>query len=201
MLGMLNRFITDLNKNRKEILLGLSFYMMGVFSVFVAGVVLDEHFGAIPRSPDLLLDSFDQIKAFIIIGEVAVVLNMGLLFYSMFQDHLKWAGEFIAKAGILYMLRGLAIILTPLAQIQTDQSHTFPLFNELYHGMFFSGHTGLAFLIYFTDKSGTWTKKAKLALAIIVALSLILSHSHYSIDIFGGILVAYALDRTKILSK
>ncbi len=70
------------------------------------------------------------------------------------------------------------------------------LLNIYQHGMFPSGHTYLTAVIFFLiDRTRTpRLKTATGVLCIAEMILLLLSHAHYSIDLVGGLMVAYLVN-------
>lgn len=145
------------------------------------------------RPDDRLLDLFAENTDFIIIGEVFSAMQVFIVVLLVWSRNFRDAPRLLFLTGVMFMMRGFIITLTPLAQIQPpslnyDESHI--IAQNFYHGMFFSGHTASAFIqaMYF---KGHRLRPVLLSLASIQAFTLILSHSHYTIDIVGGLFVAY----------
>ena len=96
--------------------------------------------------------------------------------------------------GFFYLIRSFFIYLTPLA-------NPFPLGKwgvDLFPvgGMFPSGHVGVLFLMFLLIKEKSNTKYWALTLLLLAILEgtfMIFTRGHYSIDVFGAILVAYAI--------
>ena len=116
-----------------------------------------------------------------------------LVVFILWTRRFTGAPKLIFLVMTMFWLRGYAILLTPLAQIQPPElnypdSHF--IAQTFYQGMFFSGHTASAFIQAFYFK-GHRLRPLIILLAVGQALTLIASHSHYSIDVFGGLFVAY----------
>ena len=143
--------------------------------------------------PEAVLDIIPEMELFIGISEITGISQMLIVTFIMWQNHFKEAPKLLALLAIMYMLRGFAIVLTPLAQIQPPAenfSEAHFIAQTFYHGMFFSGHAAAAFVQMFFTKTHRLLPIVAL-LAFIQAFSLLASHSHYSIDIFGAFFVAY----------
>lgn len=172
---------------------------VGLYALVMVGILLvNIHFLKTyypnPAQPDdLVLDIIPETRGFIVAGEVfSAMLFMTIAF-------LLWQNRFVALPKLLfllvtmYIIRAFAIVLTPLAQIQppsANYSETHILAQTFYHGMFFSGHTASAFIQAFYFKNHR-LRPVLFILAGAMAFSLLASHSHYSIDVFGGVFVAY----------
>ena len=58
--------------------------------------------------------------------------------------------------------------------------------------LFFSGHTGLPFLAFLLVRKG-WVKKFFLGASFVMGTSVLLTHTHYSIDVFAAFFITYAI--------
>lgn len=146
-----------------------------------------------PRPDDLILDLFKGSDSFITFAAIAGSLGTFLIVYIMWREGFKRVPKLLFLLVIMYFIRAFTIPLTPLAQIR-DPAATYAESNiiaqNFYHGMFFSGHTASAFIQVFFIK-GHPMRPVAAAIAVIQVIALLGSHSHYSIDIFGGFFVAY----------
>jgi ABC-type glycerol-3-phosphate transport system permease component len=193
------RLLNDLRNVSYPLLLSLIPYAFGFVIIFFAGQVLKDYYPNPVIPQDLILDNINEYQIFVIVGELASVTSVLLLAYTAYKQHLKNLPEYFSRSSVNLILRSLTIILTPLASIQEPATNgSLPIFSGMYYGMFYSGHTAGAFLIFFLDNYSSKTRNLKFITACITATSLILSHSHYSIDIIGGILAAYAISKMPI---
>lgn len=145
------------------------------------------------RPPDLLHDLFPRNDALIDVGDWCGVIGTICMVYIMWQKHFKPVPKLLFLLAAMYTLRGFTITLTPLAQIQIPAKNYADnnlIVHSFYYGMFFSGHTASAFIQVFMIK-GHPLRPLVTLIACIQVFTLIASHSHYTIDIFGGFFVAY----------
>ncbi len=192
-LKFLKQLIDGFRKYSFELFIGFAIFLSGLTSAYIAGQFLDTNYPNPARPDDLILDSIDEIKVLVLVAEITSTTVSLFIVHKALATRLKELPEYFTKIGILYILRSISIVVTPLAQIQDAATNgSNPLLASLfYKGMFFSGHTGLAFLIYFLEKKNKKLKIAKLFVATVTAVSVVLSHSHYTIDVIGGFLAAY----------
>lgn len=147
------------------------------------------------RPDDLILDIFPENKDFIAVGDLLSAIQVGavVFIFLIWQNGIKGLPRLLFLLGLMYLIRAFSFNLTPLAQIQPP-SENFPeqhiIAQTFYHGMYFSGHTASAFIqaMFFKGYRYQWII---FLLATGQAISLLLSHSHYSIDVHGGLFVAY----------
>jgi len=84
--------------------------------------------------------------------------------------------------------------LEPPAQIIVLADPVVELFGtgeSLTKDLFFSGHTASLFIFYLAADNKTY-KTAFLSATILVALSVVLQHVHYTIDVLAAVLFTYA---------
>ncbi len=184
----------------KYILVGLMMIALGMLGNYLAGQFLDKYYPNPVTPDDLILDRIDEYSIFVKVGEIAGWMQMIWVVITVTQHNFRRSGEYLSRVGLFYILRAFTIILNPLAQMQDAASNgSNPVLAELfYKGMFFSGHTGVAFLLFFLHKENDKMKWVKFVTACIVGASVLLSHSHYSIDVVGGILAAYFIAHIKL---
>jgi membrane-associated phospholipid phosphatase len=58
---------------------------------------------------------------------------------------------------------------------------------------FFSGHTGLPFLMALIFWEEKWIRTITLLVTAIFSVSVILGHLHYSIDVFAAFFISYGI--------
>ncbi|MDF1497296.1 MAG: phosphatase PAP2-related protein [Patescibacteria group bacterium] len=104
---------------------------------------------------------------------------------------------FILKSFSLFVLiRSFFIILTHIGPYPAvyDIQHGVLLNNFLFTGdLFFSGHTGLPFLMALIFWKNVVWRYIFLLLTVIFSITVLLGHIHYSIDVFGAIFITYAI--------
>ena len=143
-----------------------------------------------------LIEEFNltkELEVFIPLSDFIGRLQAVLIILIMWREHFRRVPKLIFLLAAMYMLRGFAIVLTPLQQIHPP-TETYDVSNfmaqNFYYGMFFSGHTASAFILVYFVK-GNPLRPLITAMAIFQVIALTASRSHYSIDIFGGFFVAY----------
>lgn len=169
------------------------FWALTVITILLNIEFLNTQYPNAAKPNDLILDLIPETEAFITVGEVLSALQIVLVVYVMWTWRFKPAPKLLFLMGLMFMIRGFAINLTPLGQIQPP-SENYPdghfIARTFYYGMFFSGHTASAFIQAFFIK-GHRLRPLVFVLASVQAFALLASHSHYSIDVFGGFFVAY----------
>jgi len=166
----------------------LLFVIAGVMNYF-CGNYADRAY----LSPDLILDNIPVLNwgHFFVYG-VFVVIGFYLLYPLFFR-----LGDFcytLNQWAFLVIIRNITIILSPLNFRPEAAPISFPWPINSWNfdnDLFFSGHVAVPFLgfLIFKDKK---IKYIFLALTILMAVITILTHRHYSIDVFAAPFMAYA---------
>jgi membrane-associated phospholipid phosphatase len=126
----------------------------------------------------------------------AAALSVGL---ALFIRH-AWVAvpdqlpKIISIFALMYLFRAVLICLTPLANAHGDGPFLIPV---VQHGMFPSGHSAasLLFVLLTDPRRAPGLRRLLLGLALIVWVTLVVAHGHYSIDVVGGLLLAYFCER------
>lgn len=104
---------------------------------------------------------------------------------------------FMAKSiGLFVIIRALFLSLTHIApysrQLSIDPENPLRWFTSG-ADLFFSGHTGLPFLIALIFWDKPVIRYSFLVLSAFFAVIVILGHLHYSIDVFAAFFITYAI--------
>lgn len=111
--------------------------------------------------------------------------------------------------SLFVLIRSFFVILTHISSFPTRIAIDSPFFNsEFFNGiftgndLFFSGHTGLPFLlalIYWKDKT---LRTIFLGFSALFAIVVLMGHIHYSIDVFSAFFITYGIfEICKLLFK
>ena len=139
---------------------------------------------------DLLLDALPHVNAAQYVADGAVILAYVLLAVYVGWRAVDRLPRVVSVIAIMYLLRSALIVLTPLAS-----PHGAGPWGILppQNGMFPSGHAAavlLCFLLVEHDRA-PGLRRLMLALAVTEWGALLLARGHYSIDVAGGLLLAY----------
>lgn len=177
--------------NRKFILLVILLLITATLN-FVSSELIQKYFPDRQPAQDLLFRLTPYVSWTQYLTDIANVASvLGLLIY-LFMGRVSKFPRAVFAFVIAEFLRSVIIILTPLGGPLGNSMH-YGLTAIQQHGEFPSGHTIIVVLSYLlVSKVEAPILKNLLLLNIIIeVISLILSRGHYSIDIVGGILVAY----------
>lgn len=172
-----------------------SFILLFVSLLFnYFGAVYIAHLSIVrPIIPDLILDSTPHIIQMGYVADLIAVVAVMFLLYLMFKRKEKIL-FYNSVLSLVYFIRAFLIVINPIGDSYGKITYLglFPASNYS-QGMFPSAHTALVmaiFLFYLSEKF-SWKKLMGL-LVILEILSLIFAKGHYTMDIVGGVLLAYS---------
>jgi len=173
--------------------------VMGV--VFLAGSLLFNHLisAYVDRSAgayvqDIFLDNLPVFNVDWIINDAVIIFTIFVVGYAIINPHKI---PFIFKSMALFIgIRSIFITLTHLgpAPIRTYLDPNDLLIN-LNNGrdMFFSGHTGLPFLLALIFWEDKLMRYVSLGASFVFGGAVLLGHLHYSIDVFAAFFITYSI--------
>lgn len=146
-----------------------------------------------PAPRDLLFEILPFVSSARYLTAVAVFAALALLLIHSLREDRRHLHEHIAVLAVMYLLRAVIMLLTPLANAHGEGAFVFPL---VQYGMFPSGHSAAVLLcVRLTDPArAPGLRRLMFGLAATVWIALIVSRGHYSIDVVGGMLLAYFVD-------
>jgi hypothetical protein len=166
---------------------GFFLFLTGAISLLAAKEYLTDSYIHIVGSPDLFLDILPvtQMENLLVWG-IPTLFCFTCAALIIHPERLPFT---LKTLGILCFIRAFFIILTPMG-VRPDQvvtvSHSF-LQSLAYSGndFFFSGHVAFPFLLMLIFWDEFWMRICMLFVAGIFAVSVLLAHTHYSIDVFA----------------
>jgi len=181
--------------------------LLGAFALLGASYVV-EHFANIyafdysqrPTSNyvgDLVLDNIPVVDLSFIIIEVALI---SIVLVTMFVISKPRYLLFTLKAVALFIIiRAIFISLTHVGIHPDNIAPGLGFFDSIYTylnfqtGLFFSGHTGMPFLVALIFWGNKRVRYVLLSLSFIFAVAVLLAHIHYSIDVLAAPFMAYCI--------
>lgn len=143
---------------------------------------------------DIILDNVPVM-------DVSGIYVYGALFFGLFMAVLliwepKQMPFIIKSAALFYLIRAVFISLTHIGPVfQQIQPVSSFLYRNLVFGAdyFFSGHTGLPFLMALAYWDSKYLRCIFIAVSLIFGASALLGHFHYSIDVFAAFFITYGI--------
>ena len=143
---------------------------------------------------DIILDNLPVV-------DVDIIYIYGAILFGLFiATLLIWEPKqipFIIKSIALFVfIRAIFISLTHLGPIlQQAPPVSNIIFRNLMFGAdyFFSGHTGLPFLMALSFWSNKYLRNIFMTISFIFGASALLGHYHYSIDVFAAFFITYGI--------
>jgi hypothetical protein len=183
--------VNKFGKNR-YFYIGLFVLVFGVIFNFLSTIYVSTIKENLVPLQDTLLDAIPSIGSFYYFyNVVAILIILTFLIFIISKKKYVELPYFMLIIGIFYIVRGLFIALTPFGNPEISYERFLNQLDILRFGLYPSGHTGLAFLMgLFTE--GVY-RKVMLGGVCFLAMGLLLAHGHYSMDIFGAVIFAYAI--------
>ena len=148
----------------------------------------------LPMLSDLILDHIPFIDVSFFYDIMSLVTIFVMLVYIVVKNEYKRLPFIILLIGIFYLTRGVFIVLTPFGNppLFNGTGGPFNGFSNFELGVYPSGHVGNAvmFFLLANDKLYKWLL---FVCVMLIIISLLFAHGHYSIDIFSGWFFAYAI--------
>ena len=173
------------------ILFGISL----IIQFFISGYV-----NSLPNAPvtDLILSNIRvyDVSEIFVYGSVLLVF-MGLLIGLSRPNYIPFAFKSVA---LFTLIRSVFVSLTHISSFPTRVVIESPFFNkEVFNGiftgndLFFSGHTGLPFLLALIFWNNKKLRFMFLGFSILFAIVVLLGHIHYSIDVLSAYFITYSI--------
>lgn len=154
----------------------------------------------IPSTPvtDLILSN---IRVYDVDG-IFVWGSVLLLFIGVFVGlkQLKCMPFAMKSVALFVLIRSFFVILTHISSFPTRIAIDSPFFNhEFFNGiftgndLFFSGHTGLPFLLALIFWNTKTLRTVFLGFSVLFAIVVLLGHIHYSIDVASAYFITFTI--------
>ncbi len=143
---------------------------------------------------DIILDNIPVINVEFVFNEGAVIFVLFVASLIIIEPRRT---PFILKStAIFIIIRSIFMSLTHLAppphQAYID---SYDIIRKISSGndLFFSGHTGLPFLMSLSFWDTKWLRYTFIAMSITGGTAVLLGHLHYSIDVFSAFFITYGI--------
>ncbi|MBP9818014.1 phosphatase PAP2 family protein [Candidatus Shapirobacteria bacterium] len=180
-----------------QVFFSLLLFCLSLVANYVGSYILSHLNLNLQPVNDFLLLIIPRIYWMGYVADATLLLIGALTLYSL-RHNLKQMSFVINTVSFALFIRSFLILLTPTSNSFGIVEYTDLLsFTKYPSGMFPSGHTICAFLSYLFIKSHPNKSLHTLMflLLILEIMALIASHGHYSIDIVGGLMLAYIIYR------
>jgi len=174
-----------------SVITSVIFFIISFFINYGAILYSTAHIGN--STTDILLQNLPVINLDLIFSE-------GVLFFIVFVTILLLAEPatipFTIKSVALFIcVRSIFVSMTHLAPYPDHILPDLDNFKYISSGtdLFFSGHTGLPFLLALLFWKNKYLKIIFLASSILAAITVILGHLHYTIDVFSAFFITYGI--------
>ena len=143
---------------------------------------------------DIFLDNLPVVDVHLIFSEGAVLFVLILAAVLFYEP--KYIPFVLKSLAIFVLIRSFFMVLTHLAP-PVDEIYIDPadFIARLSSGndLFFSGHTGLPFLLAFIFWEQKRWRYFFFACSAIGGVAVILGHLHYSIDVFSALFISFGI--------
>jgi membrane-associated phospholipid phosphatase len=143
-----------------------------------------------PYPRDLLFELLPYVGWTRYLTVISIVIGFSLFCYYALRYEPRRIPAFVAIFALMYLFRAAMIVLTPLGAAQGEGSF---VFNVQQYGMFPSGHMAASLILVLLTSAAhaPVLRRVQILLAALDLAGLVLARGHYSIDIAGGLLLAY----------
>ena len=175
--------------NRYLILVSIIILIIAIILDYAAGTYVKKITGVV--APDIILDNIPtfDLDFIYIYGAIIVV---GIFFaYPLFLK-VKELHKAISQFSLLVMVRSAFTCFTHLSIPSSALVFKIPFFMPFLNysnDLFFSGHTAIPFLGFLLFKGKI--RYFFLVSSIVMGLTVLLMHVHYTIDVFSAFFITY----------
>ncbi len=142
---------------------------------------------------DIILDNIPVVNVDFFYAGGASIFIVFLAFLLLYEPRRI---PFVLKAvGLFFLIRSGFVILTHIAPPSGAYFDPTDLIYKISSGddLFFSGHTGLPFLLAFIFYDERRLRYVFFAATAIGAVTVLLGHLHYSIDVFSALFISFGV--------
>jgi hypothetical protein len=176
----------QITRFKQLLFIAILFGISAILTTYIASYYIHTTFSFPPVVKDLLWEKLPYLPV-LWMSELFLVTSTVFLFFWALKNDKFMIPYVIIMCSIFHTLRAGLIILTPLGfPYEYNGFMHYGQESVFMYGAFPSGHLSVPYIIFLVTKS-----KIALALTFIVGLTLLISQSHYSIDIIGTLLLAY----------
>ncbi len=191
--GVLGRAWSIHRNNKSGIVIAVCLLALAVVFIAMTGDYVSET--TTVAAPDLILSNIGPYNLEILFVWLFMIVILVFLLYPLIFDpyELPYA---ISMFSLLLIVRSGFVILTHLRPPDDAILVVFPGFMQLLNfsnDLFFSGHTGIPFLGFLIFRNNRLVRYFMLASSILLAVTVLLMHVHYSIDVLSAFCITYCV--------
>jgi len=188
--------------NRHKIAWSDKFFTLSAiigFSLFTSSLFVN--YGAIKYAafkagnsvPDILLENLPVVNTDIIFSEGAILFVIFIAILLVLEP--KTIPFTLKSVALFIFIRSVFVVMTHLGPIPDRIISDLDIFRYISSGadLFFSGHTGLPFLMALLFWDNKYLRLVFIIFSIVAAIAVILGHLHYTIDVFSAFFITYGI--------
>ena len=166
-------------------------FMLSVFATHYASKYAEIH--ASGYVGDIILSNTRVYNFELVFVEGAIMLSLFVI--ALCFKFIKTAPFLIKAVSLFIIIRAIFVSLTHIGPFPTKLALESRALDFITSGndLFFSGHTGLPFLIALIFWDHLYLRSLFLAGSIVLGATALLSHLHYSIDVFAAFFITYSI--------
>lgn len=149
---------------------------------------------------DLILSNLPIIDVNFVFVEGFILFNLVVIALAFWEPKRI---PFVLKSVALFIfVRSFFVILTHIGPSPLSNPPDFGNYLGFFSftgDLFFSGHTGMPFLMALTFWNNRSWRYIFISLTVIFAATVLLGHLHYSIDVFGALFITFSIHRMALV--
>ena len=143
---------------------------------------------------DIFLSNLPVVNVDFVVNDLAIIFLIFIVCLLIIKP--KRISFVLKSAALFVAIRAAFVVMTHLGPFpqqsiiyQDDYLRSFNIGGDF----FFSGHTGLPFLMALIFWDEKWIRYTCIIASIVFGTSVILGHLHYSIDVFGAFFITFTI--------
>lgn len=179
--------------NTVKIFIAIIAGLLGIAVHMAALALADAWVTTFPSMPDVVLAHLPRLNLFLV-GEILFAVYLACFGFVVFAYRRCDIPKLLIMLGLFYGVRGLFLFTMPIgAPVDAPPvADRFALYPYPSHAYFPGGHIGLLFLCSFFVPQRK-LRRFFLVAAILFGIGSLLTRAHYTGDLLGGVLLAYAV--------
>lgn len=179
-----------------SVIISLIFLVISLVINFFAGTYATE--SASNSVTDIILSNIKtyDLDSFFIYGTIFFLLFI-IFIFLLRPNKIPFT---IKSIALFVIIRSIFITLTHLGPFPSQITINSNFLNKFSFGadLFFSGHTGLPFLLSLVFWDDKWIRYIFISFSLIFAIVVLLAHLHYSIDVLSAFFITYSIFHTAL---